>query len=191
MASARLIMVTHAATVATRQARFATGDEPLFCSGSSSAPAFRRKWSNASEILVGPARATKATADAFGLPSEECGSLRDLEVGRWIGKSLDEVLPSELAAWLADPDYAGHGGESLSALIARMSDFLSSRAAVRGTTVAFSHAAPVRAALIAALGAPASSFWHIDVAPAHALELSWNGTRWSLRGLSPIDPESS
>lgn len=191
MPSARLILVAHPATAATREARFATGNEPLLSPAFTIAPTVRRRWSGAGEILVSPARAAKATADAFRRPSVTCQALRDLEVGGWTGKSLEEIPPSEGAAWLADPDYAGHGGESLTALIARMAAFLSARADVRGVTVAFSHAAPVRASLVAALGAPAASFWNIEVPPGYALELSWNGSRWSLRGLSPIDPERS
>ena len=110
--------------------------------------------------------------------------MSDLDTGHWRGKALAEIAPDDLAAWLTDPDYAGHGGESVAALIARVEAFLSARLAA-GSVVAVTHGAVLRAALAAVLGAPASAFWRIDAPPLTMLTLSSDGRRWALRGLVP------
>ena len=136
------------------------------------------------EAMTSPAVAACRTAEALGLAAIYEPALRDLDAGRWTGKVLSEIAPDDLAAWLTDPDYAGHGGESVAALLARIDDFLTARLAA-GSVVAVSHGAVLRAALVAVLGAPPSAFWHIDTPPLSMLSLNSNGRRWALRGLVP------
>ncbi len=97
--------------------------------------------------------------------------------------SLAEIAPDDLAAWLTDPHYAGHGGESVAALLARIEAFLAARLAA-GNVVAVTHGAVLRAVLVAVLGAPPSAFWRIDAPPLTMLTLSSDGRRWALREFS-------
>nr|BFE80044.1 hypothetical protein GCM10020093_026450 [Planobispora longispora] len=53
-------------------------------------------------------------------------------------------------------------------------------AAGPGRTVAVTHPAVVRAAVVHALGAPARSFWRVDVAPLARVSLTGRGGRWRL-----------
>ncbi len=189
MPATRLILISHVATAATRRAAFAVGDEPPEVAGLAVARVHRGALPAARETIASPALAARATAEALDLEAAPCPALRDLEAGCWTGRSLDGIAPADVAAWRADPSYDDHGGESLIALIERMADFLASRLTVPGTTIGVTHPAPVRAALVSALGAPAPTFWHIDVPPLAALVLGSDGRRWSLRTLGPI-PEA-
>jgi broad specificity phosphatase PhoE len=92
-----------------------------------------------------------------------------------------------VAAWLADPDAVPHGGEPLTALLARVAGRLAA-ADGEGHTVAVTHAAVVRAAVVVTLGAPAAGFWRIDVAPLTATVLRGGPGRWTVRGTAlPLD----
>ena len=66
---------------------------------------------------------------------------------------------------MTDPDAAPHGGESLTALLARVRAWLEEQAALDGTAIAITHGGVVKAAVVAALDAPPSAFWRIDVSP--------------------------
>ena len=182
----RLVLLAHGASAATRRGAFATGEEPLEPVGAAAADGARGALPSASAALASPAATARRTAEALGLAATVSPILRDLDAGSWIGRSIAEIAPAEAAAWLADPTYTGHGGESLVALHARIADFLAASLDARGTTIAVTHAAVVRAALVSVLGAPASGFWRIDVPPLAALVLGADGRRWSLRGLGPL-----
>jgi broad specificity phosphatase PhoE len=88
--------------------------------------------------------------------------------------------PDAAASWLADPDAAPHGGESLAALVRRVGGWMDS-AGLSGHVLAVTHPAVIRAALVYALGAPTTCFWRIDIAPLSLTKLRRNATQWSLR----------
>ena len=80
--------------------------------------------------------------------------LRDWDLGRWRGRTLDEVgaaEPDAIEAWLSEPGAAPHGGERLTELLARVADWLTEVAA-DGHTVAVTHPAVVRAAVVGGTG---------------------------------------
>ncbi|EGX55293.1 hypothetical protein SZN_33581 [Streptomyces zinciresistens K42] len=107
-----------------------------------------------------------------------------LDVGRWRGARLDEVgarEPEALARWLADPDAAPHGGESVGALCERTARWLEQAARHDGRTVVVVEPELARAAVVVCLGAPASAFWRTDVPPLTAVELSGRAGRWNVR----------
>ena len=67
--------------------------------------------------------------------------LADWDLGRWAGRTLDDVAagsPEAVTAWLTDPEVTPHGGESLSALVDR-------DAAVAGERAGWPHARRLRA----------------------------------------------
>lgn len=135
---------------------------------------------------------TRQTAQALGLAAVPDAALADLDVGVWAGRRIDEVAEPDLAAWVADPAAAPHGGESVLDLLARVRAWIGAPAPVpapglgkvreQGVThvVAVTHPAVVRAALVIALRCPPEVFWRIDVPPLTATRLHWRGG-WTLR----------
>jgi len=229
--NARLTLVAHASTAATARALFSRdeGLEPRGAAAAGAASAPRR----ITRAVCSPARAAVETAGALGLAATVDPGLADWHLGEWRGRALDEIAaahPAEVAAWLADPDAVPHGGESLTALLARVAAWLAradrtagpevpagvrgsggsaagaGSAGVRGSggsavgagsaggaavghTVAVTHAAVVRAAVVVTLGAPPAGFWRIDVAPLTATLLRGGPGRWTVRSTAlPLDP---
>jgi broad specificity phosphatase PhoE len=180
--SARLTLVSHAPTAATNAAAFAA-DEPLDERGTAWAIGAGGRLSRADRAICSPARACLQTAAALQLAVEPEPLLRDWELGRWRGRTLDEVAaaePAAVAAWMTEPDAAPHGGERLTDLLARVANWLGSLPA-RGHTVAVTHPAVVRAAVVSTLAAGAGGFWRLDIAPLTATVLRGGPERWTVR----------
>jgi broad specificity phosphatase PhoE len=186
--TARLDLLAHGASEATRVARF-PDDEALEPSAVGALQALRGRLRPYARVLISPARAARDTAAALGFDAEVEMALRDCDYGRWRGlasKDLAEREPDAFAAWLSDPAAAPHGGESLIALIERVGAWLTQSLAQEGATLAVTHAAIVRAATVNALGAGSSSFARIDVAPLSLARLSGHAGRWNLVALGPL-----
>ncbi len=176
----RLALVRHAPTAAVRAAAFG-GDEPVDPRGLLAASALAG--SLRGDPFVSPALRARQTASALGLvdPVVE-PALAEGSFGRWAGRTLADVNaadPSAVALWLASPDAAPHGGESLAAVVARVADWLAALPA-SGKTVAVTHGGVVKAAVVLALEAPLSAFWRVDVAPLSLTELARHDGRWTL-----------
>lgn len=110
--------------------------------------------------VAGPLRLTPVVDDAW----------RELALGAWDGLSYGEIAarwPEEFRAWRESPETAPPGGESLTALAARVEE--GRRALVAqyrgGTVLVVSHTAPIRAVVAAALGAGAAAFWRLRLEP--------------------------
>jgi broad specificity phosphatase PhoE len=186
--TARLDLLAHGASEATRAARF-PDDEPLETSAVGALQAMRGRLRFYARVLTAPAPAARETATALGLNAEVEIALRDCDYGRWRGlasKVVAEREPDAFATWLADPHAAPHGGESVAALIERVGDWLAQSLAREGATLAVTHASIVRAAIVNALGAGPSAFARIDVAPLSLTRLSGHGQRWNLVALGPL-----
>ncbi|GAA1152431.1 histidine phosphatase family protein [Streptomyces hebeiensis] len=72
---------------------------------------------------VSPTPRCRRTADVLGLAAEPLPGLAPCAMGRWRGRTLDEVAaaePDAVAGWLTDPAAAPHGGESLDHFLARV-----------------------------------------------------------------------
>ncbi|MFD5326583.1 histidine phosphatase family protein [Streptomyces sp. NPDC127092] len=151
-------------------------------------------------VVSSPSGRCRATAEALGLSRyEEEPALAGCAMGRWRGRRLDELAveePESVAAWLADPAAAPHGGESLRELRSRVAEWmegLGTPAAARDTDASASVtvwavAEPdvIRAAVSHALGAPEEVFWRLDVRPLRCVELSGRSGRWNLRLGAPL-----
>jgi broad specificity phosphatase PhoE len=186
--TARLDLLAHGASAATRATRF-PDDEPLEASAVSALEALRGRLRPYAEVLTSPARAARETAAALGFDAEVEMALGDGDCGRWRGlasKDVAEREPDEFATWLADPAAAPHGGESVAAVIERIGAWLTPSLAREGATLAVTHASVVRAAIVSALGAGSSAFWRIDVAPLSLARLSGHGQRWNVVALGPL-----
>jgi broad specificity phosphatase PhoE len=187
--TARLDLLAHGASAATRGARF-PDDEALEASAVDALEALRGRLRPYAQVLTSPARAARETAAALGFDAEVEMALTDCDYGRWRGlasKDVAEREPDAFAAWLGDPAAAPHGGESVAALMERVSEWLTQSLAREGATLAVTHAAVVRAAIVNGLSAGSSSFARIDVAPLSLARLSGHAGRWNVVALGPLE----
>ncbi|MEU8871206.1 histidine phosphatase family protein [Streptomyces javensis] len=194
----RITLVAPAVSAALRQVRF--DDAPPDAAGVRRAAAAAAALPHHDMAFTAPSDACRGTAAALGLDAAVMPELRDLDVGRWRGRSLDEVgqeAPEEVAGWLSDPAAAPHGGETLLELVERIGAWLDARRedpapaapaapARDARLLAVVEPAVVRASLVHALGLPAPTFWRLDVAPLTATELSGRAGRWNLRCGHPL-----
>ncbi len=178
---ARLTLVSHATTAAMATARF-PADEPLSDTGRRQLEAVADlDIRGAARRLAGPEERARQTARCLGLQATVEPRLADLDCGRWRGEKLDSIQPKELEVWLTDPGQAPHGGESIVDLLARVTGWLESLTDSAVRTIAVTHPAVIRAAIMLALGGPPKSFWRIDVAPVSQTVMHFRGGRWTLR----------
>ncbi|WP_330241852.1 histidine phosphatase family protein [Streptomyces sp. NBC_00525] len=186
----RVMLVPPAMNAALREARFA-GDAAPDESGLRAARSAAAHVPDADRVLCGPSGRCAGTAEALGLRAVCEPALREWELGRWAGERLDEVSarePDAVAAWLADPVAAPHGGESLLDLCARAGAWLDSLNGA-GRVLAVTEPSLVRAAVVYALALPPQAFWRLDVAPLTLTELSGRAGRWNLRCGRPLAPD--
>jgi broad specificity phosphatase PhoE len=136
-------------------------------------------------LLTAPERRARDTAQRLGPVAIAELALADCDFGRWRGRSLvgiGEADPDGAAAWLADPAATPHGGESLIGVMERVAQWLD-RFEGRGHTVAITHPAVIRAAIVRVLTAPPAAFWRIDVEPLSTTDLRFYAGRWTLRSV--------
>lgn len=178
-ANVRLTLLAHGMTAAMSAGRFPT-DEPLSDLGLRQIDALG-ELRPFDRVLAGPETRTRQTAQHLGrLPLIE-PALADLDYGRWRGLTLDAIDPDDLRHWMTDPFSAGHGGESVAALLTRTDDWLRYSSRTPGRTLAITHPAVVRAAIVSVLDAPPESFWRIDITPASRTVLNFCARGWVLR----------
>jgi broad specificity phosphatase PhoE len=183
---ARLTLISHAATPATRLAAFPQ-DELLDAGEIAKLGKFAsRTWHapRARQVLTAPEHRTRQTAQALDLNAVVTDELRDCDYGAWQGRGLADLqaeAPEAILQWLTDPTASPHGGESITALIARTTVWLNGLVQHDGHTIGVTHPAVIRSAILHTLGAPASSFWRVDIAPLTVTDLRHNGRVWTLR----------
>jgi broad specificity phosphatase PhoE len=191
--TSRLMLLCQGATMATRAASF-PADDPLEQRAQSRVTALRPIGWRADRACASPMLAARQTAEALGLAAEEDAGLRDLDYGRWAGQRIADVgreQPEDLAQWLGDPGFDGHGGESIAALLARAGAWLDQQSAMRGRTVAITHASVVRAMMLHVLDAPPAAFWRVDVEPLTLTDIRHDGRRWAVRSCGlPWSPDT-
>ncbi|MFE4057349.1 histidine phosphatase family protein [Streptomyces sp. NPDC059096] len=140
-------------------------------------------------LYVSPTPRCRATARLLGLDARPLPDLAPWAMGRWRGRTLDEVAaaePREVNAWLTDPAAAPHGGETLLALQARVGRWLDTLGQDTPRVVAVAEPDIVRAATVHALGTAAATFWRLDVRPLTATELTGRNGRWNLLSGRPL-----
>lgn len=139
---------------------------------------------DAGSHFTAPSVRCRRTAELLGLRAAVEPDLRDGDMGTWHGRTLNDVAardPAALGAWTADPDAAPHGGESVTALCARVAGWFDRLPDDTGRAVAVTGPAVVRAAVVHALGAGPAAFWRVDVLPLSAVLLTGRAGRWNLR----------
>ncbi|MET8541223.1 histidine phosphatase family protein [Kitasatospora sp. NPDC004799] len=185
----RVIFISPAIGTALRQARF-DDDGPLDEGGLRSACAAASALPGVDRVLVSPSTRCRQTADALGLAAAEVApALRGCAMGRWRGRTLDELSaeePEAVLAWLTDPAAAPHGGESVRQLCARVARWLDEASESAGRLLVVAEPDVIRAAALHVLGAPEQAFWRLDVPPLSGTELTGRTARWNLRLASPL-----
>jgi broad specificity phosphatase PhoE len=177
----RLTLVSHAMTDAMAAGRF-PADEPLNDTSHRLVEAVGRlDIESDSRKFAGPERRTRQTAQLLGMQATTEPRLADLDCGRWRGETLEDLCPEDLDAWLTEPAQAPHGGESIIDLIERVAGWLDSLTGDTLRTVAVTHPAVIRAAILLALDIPAKSFWRIDIAPISHTVMHFRAGCWTLR----------
>jgi broad specificity phosphatase PhoE len=176
----RLTLVSHGMTDAMAAARF-PADEPLNDAGRRQAEAAAGLGIPGSAHLAGPEQRTRQTAQLMGLDATTEPRLADLDCGRWRGRTLGAVPEADLGVWLTDPARAPHGGESIVDLTERVAGWLASAVEGPSRTVAVTHPAVIRAAILLALDIAPKSFWRIDIAPVSRTTLHYRNDCWTLR----------
>jgi len=178
----RLTLICHARTVAQKLACFPL-DEPLEMDWQAQAGSRAAAFKRAPHLLSGPEQRARQTAALYGASVETVPALRDCDMGRWQGLSIDDLhreQPEALQTWLADSHSAPHGGESVAQLCERVAAWLAALSEQPGHVLAVTHPLVIRAALLHVMQCPLASFNAIDVEPLAQVELRFNG-RWRLR----------
>jgi broad specificity phosphatase PhoE len=178
----RLTLISHAPTQAQRRAAF-PADESLDEQEFAKITALGWQAPRAQRIWSAPERQTQQTAQALGLSPAIALELRDCDYAAWCGRKLDELQttdPAGIVAWLTDASASPHGGESIVDLINRVGRWLDEQRDA-GHTLAVTHPAVIRGAIVHALQAPARAFWRIDIAPLSLTDLRFNGMVWTVR----------
>ncbi|MBB5190955.1 broad specificity phosphatase PhoE [Silvimonas terrae] len=177
----RLFLISLASTPALRKGHF-PADEGLDERGRQEALAARlvEQVSAESRLIISPARLAQDTALLWPMPAQIEPALADMNYGAWRGRALAEVgeqEPAALGAWLTQADASAGGGESFTDVHARVGAWLA-QLVQAGDVVALTHAPVIRAAILHALQAPASSFGRIDIPPLTVVALRHNAHGW-------------
>jgi probable phosphoglycerate mutase len=135
------------------------------------------------EVLVtSPMLRTRQTADilgaSLGLTPAVVPGMEEARFGEWDGFTFAEVMarwPDHMADWLASPDVAPPGGESLRDVAERVGAALDSVLAAHpgGRVVLAAHVGTIRAMTARALGSPLQSMNRMELAPASITTLTW------------------
>ncbi|WP_225075832.1 MULTISPECIES: histidine phosphatase family protein [unclassified Streptomyces] len=186
--TSRVTLVSPATSPSLRQARFDDGDS-IDDGGTTRARSAAGSLPAAARVLLSPSARCRETASALGLDGVAVRELAGLDAGRWRGRTLEEVMaaePEAVGRWLADPDCAPHGGESVRDVCERVGHWLDGARDTDARTLAVVEPEVVRAAVVHVLGLPAAGFWRLDVPPLTATEFSGRAGRWNLRLGQPL-----
>lgn len=178
----RITLISHASTIALRRASFPL-DESLIEGEPEKIAALGWIAPQAQHIWCAPEQRTQETAKALSLTPSVSIDLGDVNYGAWRGKEIDDIQASDpegLADWLTNVHAVPHGGESFVQLIARVGQWMD-RQTSAGHTIAVTHPAVIRAAILCTIQAPPESFWRIEIAPLSMTDLRFNGRLWTVR----------
>jgi len=180
--TARFTLIAHGATEAQRRASFPL-DEPVL--ERETARIIDLNWNTprADRVWAAPEHRAQQTSRILGLHAEIADALRDCDYGRWRGRAMEELQqedPNGILSWLTDPGATPHGGESIDALIGRVGSWMDEQLGMKHT-VAVTHPAVIRAAIVYALRLPSQNFWRFDIAPMTLTDLRFGRDVWTVR----------
>ncbi len=183
--SKRLILLCHAPTPSMREGGFPAADEAIDEGGLRKLAKLRLPSPLPPTVLTSPMTAARQTAENLKIDAEVESGLRDMDHGDWAGQSLADIHasdPDALARWIADPASGAPGGETVDALMSRISPWLDS---IREDVLAITHPMVIRAAIGSALDLPPPALFRIDIAPLSVVTLSFNRI-WRLQSLGVL-----
>jgi broad specificity phosphatase PhoE len=184
--SVRIDWLCHAPTRAMREAAFPTIDERPDEAGLRKAQALAGAFDRYDTVVSSPAAAARDTARAIGVDFTDQPLIRDIDHGRWSGKSMIELHatdPDRLAAWMADTSQATPDGEPLADVVARAGEWMDAQVRTSGRILAITHPTVIRAALSIVLQCPVESVFNIDIVPLTRTTISFSG-KWRLQALN-------
>ena len=179
------LLLRHGQTPMSVQKRYAgLTDAPLTDAGIRQAAAAAKRLASAGidAIVASPLQRTVRTAEEVaavtGVPVLTDDGLRETDFGAWEGLTFAEVRerwPSEMTAWLADPEMAPPGGESFAQVSKRVTAALHRVLAgrERQTVLIVSHVTPIKTLVAAALLAPPPALYRMHLDVAALCEIDW------------------
>lgn len=186
-----LVLVRHGVTEATTRKVFSGGltgaNPPLTDRGREQARG-AGQWlapmaASIDAVVTSPVRRTRETAAivAEALGADEVSvedGIAEMDFGSWDGLTFGEVHerhPDDLAAWLGDIEVAPGGGESFTAVQARVLEGRDRLLAAHDgqTVVAVSHVTPIKVLVADAVGAPLEALYRMELAPASVTVISY------------------
>jgi ribonuclease H / adenosylcobalamin/alpha-ribazole phosphatase len=179
------LLLRHGQTPMSVEKRYAgRTDVPLTETGLTQAAAAAKRLASAGidAIVASPLQRTVQTAEAVaaatGVPVTTDEGFRETDFGDWDGLTFAEVRerwPSEMTAWLADPQISPPGGESFAEVSERvtaaLARVLADRAGQRVLVV--SHVTPIKTLVAAALLAPPPALFRMHLDVAALCEIDW------------------
>lgn len=183
-----LVLLRHGATEFTERKAFSgmgSSDPELTATGHEQAKR-AAEWiaahGGADVVVTSPLRRTRETADhvARRLGTEVAldEGLAETSFGEWDGYTFAEIQerwPNEITEWLASTAVAPPGGEAFDAVLERVAatrDKLLTRYAGK-KVVAVTHVTPIKLLVGLALGAPITSIYRMELAPASVSTIAW------------------
>jgi ribonuclease H / adenosylcobalamin/alpha-ribazole phosphatase len=179
------LLLRHGQTPMSVQKRYAgRTDVPLTDAGLAQAAAAAKRLASAGidAIVASPLQRTVQTAEQVaavtGLQVVTEDGFRETDFGAWEGLTFAEVRerwPSEMTAWLADPEVAPPGGESFAEVSERVSAALHRVLADRTgqRLLIVSHVTPIKTLVAAAVLAPSAALYRMHLDVAALSEIDW------------------
>jgi broad specificity phosphatase PhoE/ribonuclease HI len=183
------VLLRHGVTAATERKAFSgsggTADPGLTEAGHEQARRAAR-WladhGGIDAIVASPMRRTRETAaaaaDVLGLDVQVDDGVIETAFGDWDGHTFGQIQEGwgdELTAWLADTSVSPPGGESMDAVLERVTearDRLLRQHAGR-TVLVVSHVTPIKMLVALALDAPIGVIYRMELSPASITTVSW------------------
>ena len=173
-----LILVRHGRTTANASGLLlGRADPELDAVGRDQARQVAAALGGVERVVTSPLRRTMQTAEALGVPLEIDERWIELDYGELDERPLAEVPADVWRAWRADPAFTPPGGESLTALAARVAAACEALVADARTAdiVIVSHVSPIKAAVAWALDVGIEISWRMHLSPASITRLAVGG----------------
>jgi alpha-ribazole phosphatase len=181
--SIRLLLTRHGQTDWNAQQRYqGQSDTSLNATGQAQAAALARRLAGEqidaiyASDLKRAWETARAVGGALNLAARPEPGLREIHFGNWEGLTHQEITsryPAARAAWIADPERALHGGESLSQVTARLNGVLARirREHQNQTVLVVGHGGSITLLICLALELPPQMRWKLRLETTSISEL--------------------
>ncbi|WP_158637989.1 histidine phosphatase family protein [Sphingomonas ginsenosidivorax] len=163
----KVVLLCHGVTASMRTGGFPAVDEPV--------EGAARPFGRFDRVAVSPARVAQDTAALLCAAPVVVAALRDIDHGRWTGRSFADVhadAPDALTDWLARPWLGTPEGEDFAAVCARVDGWIGGLADAELPEAVVTHPMVIRAILAVTIGIAVEPVMRINVAPLSSVVLS-------------------